>query len=126
MPGIGDQFGTPLLILMTVVSLVLLIACANVASLLLARAAARRKEIAVRLALGAGRFRLVRQFFTESLVLAAAGGALGLLFGVWSARSLSGVFAHRVLDVSLDMRVLGFTLLVSILTGLLFGAAPGL
>jgi predicted permease len=126
MPGIGEQFGTPLLILMTVVSLVLLIACANVASLLLARAAARRKEIAVRLALGAGRFRLVRQFFTESLVLSAAGGGLGLLFGVWSARSLTGFLTNRVLDVSLDIRVLGFTLFVSVLTGLLFGAAPGL
>ncbi len=126
MPIIGEQFGAPLLILMTVVSLVLLIACANVASLLLARASARRKEIAVRIALGAGRFRLARQFFTESLVLSAAGGALGLLFGVWSARSLTGFLTNRVLQVSLDIRVLSFTLLVSVLTGLLFGAVPGL
>jgi predicted permease len=126
MPGIDEQFGAPLLILMTIVSLVLMIACANVASLLLARGAARRKEIAVRLALGAGRFRLMRQFFTESLVLSAAGGALGLLFGVWSARALTGFLANRVLDVSLDLRVLSFTVLVSVLTGLLFGAAPGL
>jgi predicted permease len=126
MPGIGDQFGMPLLILMTVVSLVLLIACANVASLLLARAAARRKEIAVRLALGAGRFRLLRQFFTESLVLSAAGGAIGLLFGVWSARALTGFLADRVLDINLDIRILAFTCFVSVLTALLFGAAPGL
>ena len=126
MPGISAQFGAPLLILMTVVSLVLMIACANVASLLLARAAARRKEIAVRLALGAGRLRLVRQFFTESLLLSAAGGALGLLFGIWGARALAGFLTNHVLDVSLDIRVLGFTLLVSVLTGLLFGIAPGL
>jgi predicted permease len=126
MPGIGEEFGTPLLILMGAVSLVLLIACANVASLLLARAAARRKEIAVRLALGAGRFRLVRQFFTESLLLAVAGGGLGLLFGVWSARFLTGFLANRVLDVTLDIRVLGFTLMVSAITGVLFGTAPGM
>lgn len=126
MPGIGDQFGMPLLILMTVVSLVLLIACANVAGLLLARAAARRKEIAVRLALGAGRFRLLRQFLTESLVLSAAGGGLGLLFGVWSAHALTGFLAGHVLDINLDIRILAFTLFVSVLTALLFGAAPGL
>jgi predicted permease len=126
MPGISEQFGTPLLILMTVVALVLLIACANVASLLLARAAARQKEIALRLALGAGRLRLAKQFFTESLVLSVAGGALGLMFGVWSARAITGFLADRVIDVSLDARVLGFTLLVSVITGLLFGAAPGL
>ncbi len=119
------RFSTPLLILMTVVSLVLLVACANVANLLLARAAARRKEIAVRLAIGAGRARLVRQFLTESLALSAGGGTLGLLFGVWSARALTGFLTNRVLDVSLDVRVFGFTLLVSVLTGLLFGAAPG-
>jgi predicted permease len=126
MGSIREQFGTPLLILMTVVALVLLIACANVANLLLARAAARRKEIAVRLALGAGRVRLVRQFLTESLVLSAAGGVLGLLFGVWSARALTGFLTNRVLDVTLDARVLVFTLLASVFTGLLFGAAPGL
>jgi predicted permease len=126
MGGIREQFGKPLLILMTVVGLVLLIACANVANLLLARAAARRKEIAVRAALGAGRGRLVRQFLTESLVLSAAGGALGLLFGAWSARALTGFLANRVLNVTLDERVLGFTLLASVLTALLFGSAPGL
>jgi predicted permease len=126
MNSVGEQFGTPLLILMTVVCLVLLIACANVANLLLARATARRREIALRLALGAGRVRLFRQFLTESLALSMAGGALGVLFAVWSARALTGFFANRVLDVALDARVLGFTLVASVLTGLLFGVAPAL
>jgi putative ABC transport system permease protein len=124
--GIGEEFRTPLLILMTVVCLLLLIACANVANLLLARAAARRREIAIRLALGAGRGRLLRQFLTESLVLSAAGGAVGLLFAVWGSRALTVFFPNRVVDTALDIRVLGFTLVTSVLSGLLFGVAPAL
>jgi predicted permease len=123
--GIAGQFGTPLLILMALVTLLLLIACANVANLLLARAAARRKELAVRLALGAGRVRVLRQFLTESLVLSASGGILGVLLGVWTAHALTGFLIGRVLDVTLDARVLGFTLLTSVVTGVLFGTAPG-
>ncbi len=121
------QFGEPLLILMIVVALVLLIACVNIANLLLARAATRRKEIAVRLAVGAGRLRLIRQLLTESVLLAMIGGAAGLLFAQICARSLLGYLpeqARGALDVTPDASVLGFTLAVSVLTGLLFGLAP--
>jgi predicted permease len=122
---------TPLRLLLGVVGVVLLIACANVANLLLARASARKKEIAVRLALGASRGRLVRQLLTESVMLAVAGGALGMLFALWIKNGLLVVtdWGGRwmsALEPSLDLRVFGFTLALSVLTGLVFGMVPAL
>jgi predicted permease len=121
-------YGRALGVLMVVVGLVLLIACANVANLLLARATARRREIAIRLAIGAGRRRLIRQLLTESLLLSLVGAGLGLLFATWATRILVGFFAGGRnpiwLDLSLNWRVLGFTAAVATLTGILFGLAP--
>ena len=125
-----NDFSTPILVLMGMVGLVLLIACANVANLLLARGAARQKEVAIRLALGASRGAIVRQRLVESLLLSGAGAALGLVFAWWTSslllRTLPFDEAARTLSAAPDARVVAFALAASLATAILFGLAPAL
>ncbi len=126
--SIRRDYTAALYTLMTAVGVVLLIACANVANLLISRASARRKEIAIRMAIGAGRARLIRQLLTESLLLSSMGAVLGVLFAEWASRILVRFLdtsnSTVVLDLSIDVRVLAFTMGVAVATGILFGLAP--
>lgn len=127
--GMRQYLAEPIFILMGAVGMVLLIVCANVAGLLLARATAREKEMAVRLALGAGRGRIIQQLLTESLLLSLAGATLGIVFAYWSAEGLAAFISRNaysplVIDVQPDARVLLFTAGIALFTGILFGMAP--
>jgi macrolide transport system ATP-binding/permease protein len=131
--GLGSlrrQYSKPLYVLLTMVGLILAVTCANIANLLLARAAARRREMALRLSLGAGRFRVVRQLLTESVMLAALGGAFGVLLAIWGVRSLTLLLSNGqenfTLHAELNWNVLGVTAALSVVCGLLFGLAPAI
>jgi putative ABC transport system permease protein len=126
---LAGEVRRPLVVLLVAVGFVLLIACANIANLLLARAAKRRKEIAIRTAMGASRLAIVSQLLTESMLLAIAGAVVGVLFASWSFNFLQRMVPEGMAlsaGLNLDWRILGFTLLVALLTGLIFGLAPAL
>jgi putative ABC transport system permease protein len=128
--SLRDRYSRPLYVLLGIVGLVLMIACANMANLLLAQSVARRRELAVRLSLGASRAQLVRQLLVESIMLSLTGAAAGLVIAAWGSRALVAIMTTRTnvmsLDLSMDWRVFAFTAAVGIATGLLFGVFPAL